>query len=55
MRDILNFIRELLLLKEEKNSTVGLSSLKKTQKPALKKAKSKIHKELILSDLMRRA
>lgn len=55
MREIVDFVKELLLIKEEKSTMVGLSSFKKTPRPMIKKPKKKANKELKLSDLMRRA
>lgn len=56
MNEIADFVKELLLIKEEKASFIGLTSFKKPQKkltPNNTKKQSK--KELSLSDLMRRA
>lgn len=56
MNEIVDFMKELLLINEEKTTIVGLSSFKKPQKKALKKtSQKKNNKELRLSDLMRRA
>ncbi len=55
MREIVDLMKELLLIKEEKATMVGLSSFKRRPKPMLKRAKKKQPKELKLSDLMRRA
>lgn len=56
MNEIANFVKELLLLKEEKTTMIGLTSFKKPQQKTIKKnTKKNTKKELSLSDLMRRA
>lgn len=56
MNEITDFVKELLLIKEEKVSMIGLSSLKKPIKKEIKNSHKKpSKKELSLSDLMRRA
>ena len=53
--EIVDLMKELLLIKEEKSTMVGLSGFKRKPKPMLKRPKKKENKELKLSDLMRRA
>ena len=56
MNEIADFMKELLLIKEEKSTMIGLSSFKKQNKPTRKKiVKKETNKEIRLSDLMRRA
>lgn len=56
MNEIVDFMKELLLIKEEKSTMVGLSSFKRNpHKIQRKTIKKKINKEVRLSDLMRRA
>ena len=55
MREIVDLMKELLFIKEEKATVVGLSGFKKTRKSGVKKVKKKVNKEVKLSDLMRRA
>lgn len=55
MREIVDLMKELLLIKEEKSTMVGLSGFKRKPKQMLKRPKKKENKELKLSDLMRRA
>lgn len=55
MREIVDLMKELLLIKEEKSTMVGLSGFKRKPKPMQKRPKKKENKELKLSDLMRRA
>ncbi|MBS4760719.1 MAG: hypothetical protein KHX03_08500 [Clostridium sp.] len=55
MREIVDFMKELLLLKKEDKKLVGLTSFKRARKPVIPKARKKVSKEVKLSDLMRRA
>ena len=54
MRELVDLIKELLLIKEEKVAMVGLCGLKKTPAQIVRKPKKKVSKEVKLSDLMRR-
>lgn len=54
VRELVNLMKELLLIKEEKVAMVGLCSLKKTPAQIVRKSKKKVSKEVKLSDLMRR-
>lgn len=55
MNEIVDFMKELLMINEEKASVVGLSSFKKDTKKIVKKdVPKKKNNELRLSDLMRR-
>lgn len=54
MRELVDLMKELLLIKEEKAAMVGLSSLKKVPRQIVHKPKKKVSKEVKLSDLMRR-
>jgi len=56
MNEIVDFVKELLLIKEEKNTIIGLTSFRKAPSILNKKIKkNKVNKEVRLSDLMRRA
>ena len=55
VRELVDLMKELFLIKEEKAAIVGLSGFKKTRKSAVKRTKKKVNKEVKLSDLMRRA
>lgn len=55
MREIVDLMKELLLIKEEKASVIGLSGFKKAKRQTIKRTKKKVNKEVKLSDLMRRA
>ena len=55
MREIVDLMKELFLIKEEKTAIVGLSGFKKTKRQTIKRTKKKVNKEVKLSDLMRRA
>ena len=55
MREIVDLMKELFLIKEEKASIVGLSGFKRTKRQTPKRTKKKVNKEVKLSDLMRRA
>ena len=54
MRELVDLMKELLLIKEEKVAMVGLCSLKKAPAQIVRKPKKKVSKEVKLSDLMRR-
>ncbi len=54
MRELVDLMKEILMLKPEARYAVGLTSLKRPQLQAVKKTKKKIKKEVKLSDLMRR-
>jgi len=54
MNEVLDYLKELLLIKEEK-ALIGLTSLKNQSDSTSKKiVKKKVKKEVNLSDLMRR-
>ncbi len=55
MRELVDLMKELLLIKEEKSTMVGLSGFKRAPKQIIKRVKKKVNKEVKLSDLMRRA
>ncbi len=55
MREFVNLIKELLLIKEEKVSLVGLTGFKRAQRQVIKKAKKPSNKDMKLSDLMRKS
>ncbi len=55
MRELVDLMKELFLIKEEKAAIVGLSGFKRTRKSGVKRTKKKVNKEVKLSDLMRRA
>ena len=55
MRELVDLIKELLMLKPESHSAVGLTSLKRKPVQLLKKTKKKVKKEVKLADLKRRA
>lgn len=55
MREIIDLMKELLLIKKEDSSVVGLSGFKKVTKPIAKKPVKKVTKEVKISDLMRRS
>lgn len=54
MREIIDLMKELLMIKREDKSVVGLSGFKKVSKPIAKKPVKKAPKEVKISDLMRR-
>ncbi len=54
MREFVDLMKEIFLLKPETANEIGLTSLKKTDFRAVKKQKKKIKKEVSLSELMRR-
>lgn len=54
MRELVDLMKELFLIKEEKAPLVGLSSLKRMPRQIVHKPKKKVKKEVKLSDLMRR-
>ena len=55
MKEFLDLIKELLMLKPEKTSMVGLSGFKNVSNPIAKKVIKKEKKEMRLSELMRRS
>lgn len=55
MRELVDLMKEILMLKPETRSAVGLTSLKRKPAQILRKPKKKVKKEVKLSDLMRRA
>ncbi len=55
MREIIDLMKEILLLKKEDSSVVGLMAFKRKKRTVLTKPKKKVKKEVKLSDLMRRA
>ena len=54
MREFIDLMKELLLIKQEEKSVVGLTGFKKVSRPVLKRPVKKVQKEVKLSDLMRR-
>lgn len=54
MREFIDLMKELLLIKQEETSVVGLTGFKKVSRPVLKRPTKKIQKEVKISDLMRR-
>lgn len=54
MREIVDLMKEILMLKPETNYSIGLSGLNKPQLQPVKKVCKKIKKEIRLSELMRR-
>ncbi len=55
MRELVDLMKEILMLKPEARYAVGLTSIKRKPVQMLKKPKKKIKTEVKLSDLMRRA
>lgn len=55
MRELVDLMKEILMLKPEARYAVGLTSIKRKPVQMLKKTKKKVKKEVKLSDLMRRA
>ena len=55
MREFIDFMKELLMLKQEENKVVGLTGFKKSKKNTRKRVAKKVQKEVKLSDLMRRS
>lgn len=55
MGELVDLMKEILMLKPEARYAVGLTSLKRKPVQVIKKAKKKVKKEVKLSDLMRRA
>lgn len=54
MREFVDFMKEILMIKEEEGAVVGLSGFRKPMKKVLQKSTKKVSKEIKLSDLMRR-
>ncbi len=54
MREFFDLMKEILLIKKETQSDIGLASLKRTNFMSVNKRKKKIKKEVSLSELMRR-
>lgn len=48
-------MKEILMLKKDERSVIGLTSLKRKPSAIIPKAKKKVKKEMKISDLMRRA
>lgn len=55
MRDFVNFMKELFMLKKYDDTMVGLSSFKRKAKPPVNVIRPRNPKDVKLSDLMRRA
>ena len=54
VKELVDLMKEILMLKPEARCAVGLSGLKKPQLQTVVKPRKKIKKEMKLSDLMRR-
>ena len=55
MRELIDLMKELLLIKEENNKVIGLTGFKKAAPVKKKKPVKKVTKEIKISDLMRRS
>ena len=56
VREIIEFFKELVLLKKDEKNFVGLTSFKKRPKLQIsRKPKKKVNRELNLSELMRKS
>lgn len=53
MREILDFFKDIFIIKEETSFNIGLSSLKERKKEIIKTVKPQKKRETSLSDLMR--
>lgn len=55
VRELVDLMKEILMLKPEARYAVGLTSIKRKPVQVIKKPKKKVKKEVKLSDLMRRS